>query len=79
MITVNVKLFASLREQYPFCPLGKSMPVQLTENPCLARLAQQLNLPNAKIIFVNGIARTNDNYPLQDGDQIAMFPPLAGG
>jgi len=31
-----------------------------------------------KITFVNGIHQDN-NYQLQPGDQVGMFPPIAGG
>jgi molybdopterin converting factor small subunit len=79
MIQVSVKLFASLRAQYPDIPLGQPMAVQLSQNATLADLVKMLNLKAAKIIFVNGIAQTDLNHSLQDHDDIAVFPPLAGG
>jgi len=79
MIEVSVKLFASLRDQYPDIPLGQPMSVQLSDNATLADLVKMLNLNAVKIIFVNGIAHTDLQHPLQDHDAIAVFPPLAGG
>ncbi len=79
MIEVSVKLFASLRDQYPDIPLGQPMSVQLPLNTTLADLVKTLNLSTVKIIFVNGIAQTDLNHSLQDHDEIAVFPPLAGG
>ena len=79
MIEVSVKLFASLRDQYPDIPLGQPMSVQLSLNSTLADLVKMLNLNAVKIIFVNGIAHTDLQHPLQDHDDIAVFPPLAGG
>ena len=76
---VSVKLFASLRDQYPDIPLGQPMSVQLPLNTTLADLIKTLNLSTVKIIFVNGIAQTDLNHSLQDHDEIAVFPPLAGG
>ena len=76
---VSVKLFASLRDQYPDIPLGQPMSVQLPLNTTLADLVKTLNLLKVKIIFVNGIAQTDLNHSLQDHDEIAVFPPLAGG
>lgn len=79
MIEVSVKLFASLRDQFPDIPLGQPMSVQLSLNATLADLVKTLNLSMAKIIFVNGIAQTDRKHHLQDHDEIAVFPPLAGG
>jgi len=79
MMEVSVKLFASLRDQYPDIPLGQPMSVQLPLNTTLADLVKTLNLLKVKIIFVNGIAQTDLNHSLQDHDEIAVFPPLAGG
>jgi len=79
MMEVGVKLFASLREQYPDIPIGQPMSIQLSDNATLADLIKMLNLNVVKIIFVNGIAHTDLQHTLQDHDEIAVFPPLAGG
>ena len=79
MITVNVKLFASLQKQYPGHPLGRPMPVQLPDLSTLDHLIHHLNLTDAKIILVNGIAQTDGNHLLRDNDELAIFPLLAGG
>jgi len=79
MITVNVKLFASLRKRYADNALGQLMPVQLPENSTIDHLIHNLQLTKAHIIFVNGIAQTNRNFTLHDADELAFFPLLAGG
>ena len=79
MMQVNVKLFASLRDPYPEIPIGRPMSVSLSDNATLADLIDSLNLPNVKIIFVNGVAHSDRQPPLHDLDDIAVFPPLAGG
>ena len=79
MMEVSVKLFASLRDPYPEVPIGQPMSVPLAEDATLADLVRTLNLNTVKIIFVNGIAHTDLKHTLQDNDDIAVFPPLAGG
>jgi len=79
MMQVNVKLFASLRDPYPEIPIGQPMTVSLSDNATLADLIDSLNLPTVKIIFVNGVPHADRNLPLQHHDDIAVFPPLAGG
>ena len=79
MITVNVKLFASLSQKYPDYASGQSMPVQLPDNSTLDYLINHLDLTKAHIIIVNGIAQTNRKFTLQNDDELAVFPLLAGG
>jgi len=62
MMEVGVKLFASLREQYPDIPIGQPMSIQLSDNATLADLIKMLNLNVVKIIFVNGIAHFGPMY-----------------
>jgi molybdopterin converting factor small subunit len=79
MITVRVKLFASLRNHYPDLPLGEPLLMQLPENSTLAQLLPKLNLPRVKIIFLNSRAQTDESAVLNNNDEISLFPPLAGG
>lgn len=79
MMQVNVKLFASLRDPYPEIPIGQPMTVSLSDNATLADLIDALNLPTVKIIFVNGVAHADRKLLLHHHDDIAVFPPLAGG
>lgn len=80
MITVQVKLFASLRYLRPGLGIGEVFPVELPDGATVTRLIQQLELPeeDVKLIFVNGIIRERD-YPLSDGDELGIFPPVGGG
>ncbi|KPK74859.1 MAG: hypothetical protein AMJ79_12990 [Phycisphaerae bacterium SM23_30] len=76
---VKVKLFASLQGLYPEHRIGRPMPLDLPDSATLARLLEHLKLPDTKIIFVNGIARTDLQMPLGDGDEIGIFPLVGGG
>ena len=79
MITVKVRLFATLARLLPELGIGQFLPVDLPDSSTLDSLADRLELPETRLIFVNGIARLDNHFLLQDGDEIAVFPPLGGG
>jgi molybdopterin synthase sulfur carrier subunit len=80
MITVHVKLFATLRELRPGLGIGEAFPVELPAGASVGSLIQQLGLPEkeVKLIFVNGIVRDLD-HALADRDELGIFPPVGGG
>jgi len=80
MITVHVKLFATLRRRYPHLGLGEAMPVDLLEGTTVGQLVEHLRLPekDVKVVFVNNVVR-GEEYTLSDGDKLGMFPPVGGG
>jgi molybdopterin converting factor small subunit len=78
-ITVNVRLFASLRR---FLPKGAEGPltVRLPEGAVVRDAVAALGIPEES----TGIVVCNDAHmeltsPLQDGAEVNLFPPLAGG
>jgi sulfur-carrier protein len=82
MITVRVKLFATLRHLAgpPGLGIGQAFPVDLPDGATVGQLIEHLRLPadQVKIVFVNGLVRTPDD-PLSDGDELGIFPPVGGG
>lgn len=72
---ITVKLFATLRN---FGPAEQEM--ELAENSTLEDLIKKLGLPdNIPLLkIVNGEHRSI-HYNLKEGDEIALFPPIAGG
>jgi molybdopterin synthase sulfur carrier subunit len=79
-VIVHVKLFATLRRQYPDVGIGESMPVELPDGATVERLIERLRLPadQIKIVFVNNIVQ-RERYTLSDGDEVGIFPPVGGG
>lgn len=77
---VHVKLYAGLRRFKPDVPLGASFACALPKDLTLARLFEELKLPAGivAIALVNGIARDSE-YILREDDQVALWPPIAGG
>ena len=80
MITVYAKLFAILRRHYPHLGIGEPMPVELPEGATVGDLVEHLRLPvdQVKVVFVNNVIREAE-YPLADGDELGIFPPVGGG
>ncbi len=80
MITVHVKLFATLREYRPGLRMGEAFPVALPDRATVGDLVQQLGLPRDEVrtVFVNARIRELD-HPLADGDELGMFPSIGGG
>lgn len=80
-MNVQVKLFATLAGKRPGGGTsGMPFGVDLPERATLRDLTRLLNLPDGdvKICFINGRVQEPD-FVLQDGDEIGIFPPVAGG
>ena len=86
---VNIKLYSTLTQyicedilnQHPNgIRAGAPFKVTLPAGSTLSDLVAFLSLPEelVKITFVNGLLQEL-NYQLQPGDQVGMFPPIAGG
>ena len=84
-ITVQVKLFMSLKKYLPENAQEGRTFVTLEEGATLKDLMMRLGMPleEDKIIVINGISHKQSDktnaIALQDGDVVAMFPPIAGG
>ena len=86
---VTIKLYSILTQH--ICPdilsqqpnrirAGTPFEITMPAGSTLSDLVACLSLPEdlVKITFVNGIHQEL-NYQLQPGDQVGMFPPIAGG
>jgi molybdopterin converting factor small subunit len=77
---VRVKLFASLCRYFSDAAPGIPFEVEVPEGATAADLVDRLKLPReeVKVFFVNGRARSID-WPLEAGDDVGIFPLVAGG
>ncbi len=77
---VELKLYASLSAHLPENASGNSCEMELAEPATVGDLLTVVNiaLDQPKILFCNGV-HTNVDEPLNEGDAIAVFPPIAGG
>lgn len=72
---IKVKLFASLRSLGP-----DEQFLELPAGATIDDVINHINIPRAikLLMIVNGEHRSQD-HTLQDGDDLALFPPIAGG
>jgi len=72
---VKIKLFATLRKYGP-----EEQEVELPANATIEDAINLLNLPEKLPVLkiVNGEHRPA-KHALNEGDEIALFPPIAGG
>ena len=76
---VQVKLYATLREYAPEkCPGAHVL--ELPDGATVAMALEQLKVPKDRVafVFVNSTLRKLDE-PLADGEELGVFPPIAGG
>ncbi|MDY7039268.1 MAG: MoaD/ThiS family protein [Chloroflexota bacterium] len=80
MITIYVRVFATLRSHFPELKLGEAMPVELPEGATVGQLVEHLRLPTGevKVVFVNGIVQESGSQ-LAAGDEVGIFPSVGGG
>ena len=88
-MTVQVKFFATLAarladafpDQYPRgLKAGSPVRVELPSGSRLAELLERLPIEPEYVFtaFVNARARER-HHALADGDEVGLFPPIAGG
>lgn len=79
-IEVKVRVYAGLRRHLRDLPIGQSLAVRIRPQATIAELLEQMGISptEVKSCFVNGIRQELD-CPLREGDELAAFPPVAGG
>ena len=79
-INIEVQLYFDLAQYLPAGAKEKKFPMTLAEGTTVQNLLNKLGLPEeiTKVIVVNGLSANNERK-LQEGDVVAIFPPLAGG
>jgi molybdopterin converting factor small subunit len=77
---VSVKLFATLTHYRPGAKAGTSFTVDLPENARVIDLIDMLHIPpeEAHVVFINNIIVRHET-PITVGDNIGVFPQVAGG
>lgn len=77
---VEVRLFATLGAYLPEGTQGDSVTLAVPDGTTVAQIVRSLGIPPQApaITVVNGRDAAPEQA-LADGDELAMFPPLAGG
>lgn len=73
---ITIKLFASLREQFAQDELTIT-DIPATVQDAWRRVTDADRPPN--ILAAVNHEYVNFDHPLQDGDEVAFFPPVTGG
>jgi molybdopterin converting factor small subunit len=84
VVQVELKLFATLMQYLPADARGHTVRVELPEGITIYELMEQFHVPReqAHLVVRNGVYvpfSERDSYKLQEGDVIALWPPVAGG
>ena len=75
---IELALFASLTAFYPGGGEG-ARAFDIEDGTTVTDVIAELGLPNApRVIFVNNLT-TDESTVLQDGNRLAIFPPIGGG
>ena len=79
-MNIKVRLYATLSDQNPEGRGNEAFTVRLPDQATVADLIEQLgiDIEDVKQVFIRHKARPFD-HKLTDGDQVAIFPPVAGG
>jgi len=76
---IELALFASLTAFYPGGGECGARPLELEDGTTVTDVIVDLGLPDApRIVFVNNRGAPETTV-LEDGDRLAIFPPIAGG
>lgn len=81
---IRVKLFALLGDYLPAGASGNEADVDVEEGATPARVIRKLGVPaeHCHLVLVNGLYVAPSEHGkrvLADGDQLAIWPPVAGG
>jgi molybdopterin molybdotransferase len=77
-MNITVRLYATLRDLTP--ERKRAVELDVPEGTTVGEIIAQLRIPAETVrkVFVGGIAR-EESHVLQPGDEVAVFPPIAGG
>ncbi len=77
-MTVQVKLFAHLRERLGFAERSLELPEGTTVAGVWESVSGEAELPSHVLAAVN-LSYAEPDAAVRDGDEVAFFPPVTGG
>ena len=81
---ITVKLYASLADHLPAGTKGNETEIEVADDATPAQVIATLGLPEkmCHLVLLNGIyvePSARHTATFEDGDALAMWPPVAGG
>ena len=81
---IEMKLYASLARYLPTGAKKHAITLDVAEGMTPAQLIEERKLPKEAcfLVFLNGVYLSpgeHENRAMQEGDALAMWPPIAGG
>ena len=77
---ITAKLHGTLRKYLPASSQGNTMLVDVPDGATVADVVNRLNIPSDHArMFVAGDEHLEASSVLHDGQELNIFPPLAGG
>ena len=78
---ITVKLMASLRSKLPAGAAGGKASIDVEPGTTIDSLQQHLGIASGQVhlVMVNGDMERDRSRVLAEGDEIVIFPPVAGG
>jgi molybdopterin converting factor small subunit len=78
---VRVKLMAALRSKLPPDAKGGVARLEIEPAATVASVLEKLGIPTGHIhlVMVNGSQEADKQRASADGDELVVFPPVAGG
>lgn len=77
-MSIRIKFFASLREQVGHSDQELAVSQAATVDEAWSKATQGMAMPPNLLIAVN-MEYVERGSPVQDGDEVAFFPPVTGG
>ena len=78
---VEVRLYATFVQYAPSQRAGDPFEAKTEDSASLSDLIRKLEIPEAEVhlTIVNGRIVHDRSRTLQNGDRVALFPPVGGG
>ena len=81
---IKIKLYASLQDYLPAGAKDQAADIDVPDAATPSRVMLQLGLPKemCHLVILNGVyvaPEARDTQAMEDGDTLAIWPPVAGG
>lgn len=80
-MSIKIKLMAALRNKLPPGSQGGVAVIDVEPGATVAMALEKLGIASGRVhlVLVNGSMEPERNRALADGDELTVFPPVAGG